>query len=256
MLLGGSGGRSRYISSVARATWFIISTASQGYWPMAVSPDSMQASPPSMMALAMSVTSARVGRREFCMLSSICVAMITGFCCRWQAAMICFCTIGMRATSISTPKSPRATITPSAAMTISSNCCHGLGLFDLGDHLGRRTALGQQIFQLADVGRLADKTQADEVDAVVGRPAGMLAVVVVHRRRAELGAGQIQPLPAADQARLNDLAADAVLSLSSTNMLTAPSASMIVSPTFNFVDQQRIGGDQLLGLAGWSPRMK
>ena len=46
---------------------------------MAVSPESMQASAPSRMALATSVVSARVGRRECCMLSSICVATITGF---------------------------------------------------------------------------------------------------------------------------------------------------------------------------------
>ena len=57
----------------------IISTTSRGCWPMAVSPESMQASAPSRMALATSVVSARVGRRECCMLSSICVATITGF---------------------------------------------------------------------------------------------------------------------------------------------------------------------------------
>ena len=34
--------------------------------------------------------------------------------------MICFCIIGMLATSISTPRSPRATITASAASTIES----------------------------------------------------------------------------------------------------------------------------------------
>jgi len=52
------------------------------------------------------------------MLSSICVATITGFWNRWQVRMICFCTIGIVATSISTPRSPRATITASAASTM------------------------------------------------------------------------------------------------------------------------------------------
>ena len=41
----------------------------------------MQASAPSRIALATSVASARVGRGDSCMLSSICVAMITG---RWK----------------------------------------------------------------------------------------------------------------------------------------------------------------------------
>ena len=50
----------------------------------------MQASVPSRMALATSVTSARVGRRECCMLSSICVAVMTGLRRRRQTAMIRF----------------------------------------------------------------------------------------------------------------------------------------------------------------------
>ena len=65
---------------------FIVSTDSTGNSPMAVSPESMQASAPSRIALATSVASARVGRRLWCMLSSICVATITGLPCRWHSA--------------------------------------------------------------------------------------------------------------------------------------------------------------------------
>ena len=67
------------LASVARQMRFIICTVSSGYLPMAVSPESMQASAPSSTALATSVASARLGRSESCMLSSICVAMIAGF---------------------------------------------------------------------------------------------------------------------------------------------------------------------------------
>ena len=56
----------------------IISTASRGNLPIAVSPESMTASVPSKMALATSLASARVGRGFSVMDSSICVAVMTG----------------------------------------------------------------------------------------------------------------------------------------------------------------------------------
>ncbi len=57
---------------------------------MAVSPDSITASVPSSTALDTSVASARVGREFHCMLSSICVAVMTGTRRSLQARMICF----------------------------------------------------------------------------------------------------------------------------------------------------------------------
>ena len=74
-----AGGAARSLRSPARCGSSSRPLRS-GYLPMAVSPESMQASAPSRIALATSVASARVGRGESCMLSSICVAMITG---RW-----------------------------------------------------------------------------------------------------------------------------------------------------------------------------
>src|SRR5216684_2131894 len=56
----------------------IISTVSTGNRPVAVSAESMIASAPSKMAVATSLTSARVGRRWSTMDSSIWVATITG----------------------------------------------------------------------------------------------------------------------------------------------------------------------------------
>ncbi|SVK52403.1 Uncharacterised protein [Acinetobacter baumannii] len=49
------------IFSAPRQTRAIAATVSAGYWPAAVSADSMTASVPSRMALATSMTSARVG---------------------------------------------------------------------------------------------------------------------------------------------------------------------------------------------------
>jgi len=63
-------------SSMIRA---IMSTASTGYLPLAVSAESITASDPSRMALATSEASARVGRGFSVIDSSICVAVITGF---------------------------------------------------------------------------------------------------------------------------------------------------------------------------------
>ena len=57
---------------------FIVATASTGYWPAALSADSITASAPSKTAVATSETSARVGTGEVIMLSSICVATTTG----------------------------------------------------------------------------------------------------------------------------------------------------------------------------------
>ncbi len=56
----------------------IIFTASTGYLPAAVSPESMTQLVPSSTALATSVTSARVGRGLRIMESSICVAVMAG----------------------------------------------------------------------------------------------------------------------------------------------------------------------------------
>src|ERR671939_631597 len=59
--------------SVARAIWDIMWTAAAGSRPTAVSCESITASVPSKIALATSATSARVGRVDWTIDSSICV---------------------------------------------------------------------------------------------------------------------------------------------------------------------------------------
>ena len=71
---------SRYgaVCSVRLAIVASIATDSTGHAPTALSWESITASVPSRIALATSVTSARVGREEATIESSICVAVITG----------------------------------------------------------------------------------------------------------------------------------------------------------------------------------
>ncbi len=97
----------------------MVLTASTGYLPAAVSPESMMAEVPSKMALATSVISARVGRGCSIMESSIWVAVMTGLPQATHWAIICFCSTGISVKSISTPMSPRATMMPSATEIIS-----------------------------------------------------------------------------------------------------------------------------------------
>jgi hypothetical protein len=75
----------------------------------------MTASVPSRMAFATSLTSARVGRGFWIIDSSIWVAVMTGRALRFACRISRFCTRGTSSNGSSTPRSPRATITASAA---------------------------------------------------------------------------------------------------------------------------------------------
>ena len=97
----------------------IVRTDSSQCAPIEVSPDSMRASAPSSTAFAQSLASARVGRGDSIIDSSICVATMTGLACRRATSIARFCTIGTSSSGSSTPRSPRATMTPSKAATIS-----------------------------------------------------------------------------------------------------------------------------------------
>jgi hypothetical protein len=105
----------------------IVSTTRAGCLPAAVSAESMTASLPSKIALATSDASARVGTAFSIIVSSICVATMQGLPHSAHFATISFCETGTRAMSISTPRSPRATMTPSAAWTILSRSARAWG---------------------------------------------------------------------------------------------------------------------------------
>jgi hypothetical protein len=127
---------------------------------MAVSSLSMTASVPSSTAFATSVASARVGSRLSTIERSIWVAVMTGFASRLASAIRRFCVSGTRSIGISTPRSPRATSTPSAARTISSmrSTAPARSIFAM---IGRPLAL-----RLAQVVGPLDERQCYHVDAV------------------------------------------------------------------------------------------
>ena len=151
----------------------------------------MQASAPSRMALATSVASARVGRGVACMLSSICVATITGFCILpGTRATIRFCTMGILATSISTPRSPRATITRVGGGDDRFELVQGLLLFDLGDNLGLRAAAGEELLKpRTSAGvrtklRLTKSMAASAAQAAFFQSSSLMAATLSLARRA------------------------------------------------------------------------
>ncbi len=115
-----SGGQGFTEVSACSAMRVMNSTVCTGYLPTAVSPESMTQSVPSRMAFATSEVSARVGWGFSIMLSSIWVAVITGVSAQWQASMIFFWSSGTFSGDISTPRSPRATMMPSASQMIWS----------------------------------------------------------------------------------------------------------------------------------------
>ena len=90
-----------------------------GYSPTLVSPDSITASAPSSTALATSEASARVGAGLLIIDSSIWVATMTGLALRRAFSTTRFCRNGTSSSGHSTPRSPRATMNPSKAFTIS-----------------------------------------------------------------------------------------------------------------------------------------
>ena len=87
---------------------------------MAISSESRMESQPSSTALLMSETSARVGLGESTIDQSIWVAMQETLAASLAFLTISFCAIGTRSIGISTPKSPRATITLSTSWRIES----------------------------------------------------------------------------------------------------------------------------------------
>ena len=113
------------VASASRTTPLIVRIAASGHRPLAISPESITASAPSVTALATSETSARVGRGLVTMDSSICVAQITGFPSRLHFAIMSFCATKTLGAGISMPRSPLATITPSLSAKISSKFCKG-----------------------------------------------------------------------------------------------------------------------------------
>ena len=98
----------------------IVWITSTGYFPTDVSPESITASAPSITEFATSLTSALEGVRLSIMDSIIWVAIIIGFRAFLALLTMSFCFKGTSSAGISRPKSPLATIKPSASWSIAS----------------------------------------------------------------------------------------------------------------------------------------
>ena len=111
----------------------IIDTTRTGCAPEAVSAESITASDALNTAVATSETSARVGWASLTMLSSICVATIVGLAAARPSSSRRSWAIGTVSGSSSTPRSPRATMIPSEAATISSmfSIASGFSIFEI-----------------------------------------------------------------------------------------------------------------------------
>ena len=153
------------------------------------------------MAFATSLTSARVGEACSIIDSSICVAVMTNFPRRRACRMMDFWIGGTLSSAISTPRSPRATITPSASVQNRVDVIPGLRLLDLG-HDGDRPA-AQAVAQLPHVARRAHERERYQVDSGVQAELQVRQILLGERGNAHLHARQIDALVVADRASVD-----------------------------------------------------
>ena len=153
------------LGSIARAMRSMYATASTGYSPTAVSPESITADVPSRIAFATSLASARVGSGEWIIVSSICVAVITGFPRSSALRMIRF---WMQRHERRPDLDAEVAARDHHRVGLGEDVVEDLdrlGLLDLRDHVRVRARLLDQRAQVADVGGRADERERDEVDA-------------------------------------------------------------------------------------------
>ena len=182
------------------ATAAIIATAPTGWAPTAVSCESITASVPSRIAFATSATSARVGRLEWTIESSICVAVIDGRASAPASFSSRFCTSGTSSIGNSMPRSPRATITQSAARRTDSMFSTACG-FSILATSGRRVCSRTNSTSAAE--RTNDSaTRSTPIDSPWRE---QLEVALGHRREAVDRPGDVQALPRGDGAADLDL---------------------------------------------------
>ncbi len=156
----------------------------------------MIASAPSNTAVATSETSARVGTGAEIIDSSIWVATTTGLPARRQARISCFWMPGTASSGISTPRSPRATISASDSSMISSMRSIACGFLDLrhdADAAARDLAHFGQVFGTLHEGK------RDPVDIAGGEHRVEVGAVLLGQRAdAEQRIGQADALAVGD----------------------------------------------------------
>ena len=181
-----------------------VCTARAGNLPIAVSPASMIASTPSATALAASLTSARVGRGSSVIDSSTCVATMTGMprCC--APRVMVFCARGTCSSGISSPRSPRATMTASHDSRISLRCSSASGRSSFATRgTSAPPDVCHQLARLPEVRLGLHEADRDHVDAERQPEPQIVGVLRRDRRRGQLDSRRIDPLVLADLASFN-----------------------------------------------------
>jgi len=145
--------------------------------------------------------------RGFCVMdSSICVAVITGRRASQALAMICFCTTGTFSGLISTPKSPRATITPSDTRRISSRLSIASGFSSLA--ITGTSCFARKIAFLAcsTSFRAANKTHRNEIRSLFQSENQIFVIFGRDGGDAQSHSGQIDALMLAEEPAVDDFA--------------------------------------------------
>ena len=188
-------------SSVDSTIRAIVVTVWMGYSPTLVSPDSITASAPSSTALATSDASARVGRGDEIIDSSIWVATMTGLALRRARSMICFCTSGTSSSGSSTPRSPRATMKPSNASMISSrfSTACGFSIFAMSGSSTPTSFITLRTSSASLARRTNDSAmRSTGIDSAQRRSATSFSDIAGH---AHLDPGQVDALVVAQRTR-------------------------------------------------------
>jgi hypothetical protein len=150
----------------------------------------------------------------------------------------------------STPRSPRATMMPSATVQDGVEVLDGLRLFELGDDPGFAAIGGDAIAHQANILRGADEGDGDGVDAARSANSRSAAVLVGERGNAHRNAGQVDALVFAEHAAVDDVADYVVAVTSCTRSSIRPSESRMREPCSTFSASVLKGGAHQRGGAG------
>ena len=169
---------------------------------------------PAAIAPATSETSARVGRGALIIDSSIWVATMTGLARSLASLIACVWMAGTCSRGSSTPRSPRATMIPSNASTMSGRTATASGFSILAISGTWAAHVGHDLAGEVRVVRRADEGHRDDVHADRQGPAQVRLVLVGERGRADVDPGQVDALvvgdlPADDDPQAHPVAGDA-----------------------------------------------
>ena len=187
--------------------------------------------------------------REFSIIeSSIWVATMTGLACSRHSCTARFCTSGTCSSGISTPRSPRATMSAVERVDDRLERGHRLRLLDLRDDRAVHPHLVHDLVDQLDVVGRAHERQRDHVDPEPQREAQVVGVLLGQRRHAHRDVGQRDALVVGDRAALDHQAADVVAGRRSvTSTATLPSSISSRSPAAPPAGSLRVGAGHPVG---------